>query len=469
MTAERRIRFLLNGSLRETEAASATLLDHIREAEHLTGTKEGCAEGDCGACTVVLTRIEDGRPVHEAVNACITLMGQVDGRAVTTVEGLLGPGRAAHPVQRLLAETDGTQCGFCTPGFVMSLYAFAQSGEPATVANVHEALAGNLCRCTGYRPIVDTALALREMPQAGAAPDQLRALDDAAASLPGWHAPRSLSELLQLRAERPKAVLVAGATDLGLGPSRDRTPIAEAIDVTRVPELKRIEETTTAVEIGAAVTYAQALPLLERLYPTLGTYLRRLGSRQIRNSGTIGGNLGTASPIGDSAPFLLALDAEIELASLAATRRVPLVEFFTGYRQTALRADEVITTIRLPKLADSDLFRCDKISKRYDQDISTVAAAFRLRLENDRVVDARLAYGGMAATPKRAKAAEASLVGKPFDAAAVEAAITALPQDLSPIDDVRSTAAYRLMVAGNLLRRFLAAGAEPVGLEALGA
>jgi xanthine dehydrogenase small subunit len=466
MTEERRIRFLLNGAARETAAASTTLLDHIREIERLTGTKEGCAEGDCGACTVVLTRIEDGRPVHEAVNACITLMGQVDGRAVTTVEGLLGPGRAAHPVQKLLAETDGTQCGFCTPGFVMSLYAFAQGGEAATAEKVHEALAGNLCRCTGYRPIVDTALGLAGT--AGDAPGGLGALADAAASVPGWQSPRMLADLLRLRAERPAAVLVAGATDLGLGPSRDRAPITDAIDVTRVAELNRIDETVAAIEIGAAVTYARALPLLDRLYPTLGTYLRRLGSRQIRNSGTIGGNLGTASPIGDSAPFLLALDAEIELASLAGVRLVPAADFFTGYRKTVLRPEEVITAIRVPKLAAGDLFRCDKVSKRYDQDISTVAGAFRLRLDSGRVTEARLAYGGMAATPKRARAAEACLVGKPFDTAAVEAAIAALPSDLSPIDDMRSTAAYRMTVAGNLLRRFVAAGAAPAGLEAVG-
>ncbi|WP_119418235.1 xanthine dehydrogenase small subunit [Desertibaculum subflavum] len=467
MTAEHRIRFLLNGQSRETAAASTTLLDFIRETERLTGTKEGCAEGDCGACTVVVTRVVNGEPVLEAVNACITLMGQVDGRAVTTVEGLLGPGRAAHPVQRLLAETDGTQCGFCTPGFVMSLHAFAQSGEAVTVENVHEALAGNLCRCTGYRPIVDTALGLAGPAREDATASPLGGLADSDVNVPGWHAPRTLADLLQLRAERPAAVLVAGATDLGLGPSRDRAPIVDAIDVTRVPELNDITETSTAIEIGAAVTYARALPHLDRLYPTLGTYLRRLGSRQIRNSGTIGGNLGTASPIGDSAPFLLALDAEIELASRAGSRHVAIADFFTGYRKTALKPDDVITTIRLPKLVDGDLFRCDKVSKRYDQDISNVAGTFRLRIEDGRVVEARLAYGGMAATPKRAMAAEACLVGGPFDAAAVDAAVAALPGDLAPIDDMRSTAAYRMAVAGNLLRRFLIAGPAPAGLEAM--
>lgn len=450
------IRLTLNGRGRNVDAPpSTTLLDWLRESEHLTGTKEGCAEGDCGACTVVV----DGR----AVNACITLMGQVHGRSVTTVEGLLGPGREAHPVQHALAKTDGTQCGFCTPGFIMSLYALQRDGGAKTAEDVHEALAGNLCRCTGYRPIVETAVAL---PAATA---------ETFASPPGgsfagggqrYEVPESLPALLDLRAKHPDAVLLAGATDLGLGPSRSRAPIRFAIDLTRVPELQVLEDGADRLTIGAALSYTEAMPALAGLHPTIRPYFTRLGSRQIRNAGTIGGNLGTASPIGDTPPLLLALDAELTLASTRGERRVAIADFFLGYRKTALAADEVIVAIHLPKLKPGALFRIDKLSKRYDQDISTVAAAFRLTLAGGKVTDARLAFGGMAAAPVRAKAAEAALVGKPFDVAAVETAVIAIGTELTPIGDMRATARYRSTVAGNLLRRFLLAETSPgIALE----
>ena len=459
-----RIRFLLNDQPVEVDAGLSpmtTLLDWLRDRRGLKGTKEGCAEGDCGACTVVLERADGHR---QPINACIALLGQLDGQAVRTVEGLQAAGGGPHPVQQALAEADATQCGFCTPGFVMSAYAFAAGGEPAEPARIHDALAGNLCRCTGYRPIVEAmkrvaGLAV-EPPAAPPARRQSATFGEV------FHAPRSLDELLALRAGRRDALLVAGATDLGLLASRHRHPPAALIHVAHVPELGTIEETDGEIALGAAVTYADALPVLARHFPALGPYLTRIGSRQVRALGTLGGNIGTASPIGDSAPVLIALETRLTLVSAARGRRtLALEDFFLGYRKTALAADEVIERLTLPKLWPGEVFHCDKLSKRRDQDISTVAAGYRLRLEDGRIEDVRIGFGGMAATPRRAVAVETALREGGF--AAARAAVEA---EFQPIDDWRGTAAYRLQAAKNLLRRLesrLANPAAVLDLEAL--
>ncbi len=463
-----RIRFLLNDQPVELEAGVSpmtTLLDWLRDRRGLKGTKEGCAEGDCGACTVVLERA-DGR--RQPVNSCIALLGQLDGQAVRTVEGLRGPGGGPHPVQQAMAEADATQCGFCTPGFVMSAYAFAAGGEPADPATIHDALAGNLCRCTGYRPIVEAMAKV-----AGLAPEPSPASSPAAvarteaASFDGvFDAPRSLDALLALRAARPGTPLLAGATDLGLLASRHRHPPAALIHVAHVPELGIVEETAEEIVLGAAVTYADALPVLAKHFPALAPYLSRIGSRQVRALGTLGGNIGTASPIGDSAPVLIALETRLTLVSAARGRRtLPLEDFFLGYRKTALAADEVIERLTLPKLWPGEVFHCDKLSKRRDQDISTVAAGYRLRARDGRFEDVRIGVGGMAATPKRAVAVEAALRGGGFDAA-----IAAVETEFRPIDDWRGSAAYRLQAMKNLLRRLelrLSGVAPVLDLEAL--
>ncbi len=458
-----RIRFLLNDQPVELDAGLSpmiTLLDWLRDRRGLKGTKEGCAEGDCGACTVVLERT-DGR--REPINACIALLGQLDGQAVRTVEGLTGPGGGPHPVQMAMAEADATQCGFCTPGFVMSAYAFAAGGEAADAATIHDALAGNLCRCTGYRPIVEAMEKVAGLPiEPPAAP----ALRPASASFDDrFHAPRTLDELLALRARHPEALLVAGATDLGLLASRHRHPPASVIHVAHVPELVVIEETTEEITLGAAVTYARALPVLVAHFPALGPYLTRIGSRQVRSIGTIGGNIGTASPIGDMPPVLIALETRLTLLSTRGSRTLPLEDFFLGYRQTALAPDEVIRSLTLPKLWPGEVFHCDKLSKRRDQDISTVAAGYRLRPKDGGFEDVRIGFGGMAATPRRAIAVEAALRDGGFAAAAA-----ALEQTFQPIDDWRGTAAYRLQAAKNLLRRLELRLAQPghvIDLEAL--
>ena len=455
------IRFTLNDGPVELSGVSpmTTLLDWLREQRGLKGTKEGCAEGDCGACTVVLER--GGR--REAVNSCIALLGQVDGLSVRTVEGLRGRDGGAHPVQTAMAEADATQCGFCTPGFVMSAYAFAAGAEKPDLETIHDALAGNLCRCTGYRPIVEamTRVAGLSIEPAPALPQRTCS----AAFGETFFAPRSLAELLALRAEHPEALLLAGATDLGLLASRSRKPPAAVIHVAHVPELAAIGGDKEQITIGAAATYAEAMPTLIAAYPALRTYLARLGSRQIRSLGTIGGNIGTASPIGDMPPVLLALEASLKLVSVRGARDLPLEEFFLGYRKTALAPDEVIQSLSMPRLWPGEVFFCDKVSKRRDQDISTVAAGYRLRIKNGKIEDVRIGFGGMAATPKRARHVEAALLTEGFAAAAA-----VVPKDFEPIDDWRGSAAYRLAVAANLLRRLELRIAEPgraVEVEAL--
>jgi xanthine dehydrogenase small subunit len=457
------IRFVLNDEPVEVEGVSpmTTILDWLREHRGLKGTKEGCAEGDCGACTVVLER-PDGPP--EPMNSCIGLLGQVDGQALRTVEGLCGTGGTPHPVQTAMAESDATQCGFCTPGFVMAAYAFAAGGETADPGTIHDALAGNLCRCTGYRPIVAAMTRIAgmaiEAPPVRATPRRESVAFDGR-----FHAPRSLAELVELRARHPEALLLAGATDLGLLASRSRKPPASLIHLAHVAELTGIVEAGTEVTIGAAVSYARALPVLAAAFPALQTYMTRIGSRQIRTMGTIGGNIGTASPIGDMPPVLIALEATLVLTSPRGDRTLPLEEFFLDYRKTALAPDEVIRSIVLPRLGPGEVFHCDKLSKRRDQDISSVAAGYRLKIEDGRVVGARIAFGGMAATPRRATAAEAAMVHDGFAAAAA-----ALECEFQPISDWRGSAAYRLQAAQNLLRRLelrIAAPGHALEVEAL--
>jgi xanthine dehydrogenase small subunit len=449
--------FRLNG--RDVAAAGAppttTLLDWLRGPARLTGTKEGCAEGDCGACTVV---IEEPHGARTPINACLVTLGQLHGRAIRTVEGLGG----AHPVQRAMAESDGTQCGFCTPGIVMSAWAWIAEG-----GNKHEALAGNLCRCTGYRPILD---AMEAMPREPA--ERFVAPAPASARFGGFHLPATLPEALALRAAHPEAWLLAGGTDLGLRFSEHREHPAEIICLLNVAELQALRADADGWRIGAAVSYARLLAEAEHdaAFAGMREYLARLGSRQIRGLGSVGGNLGTASPIGDALPVLLALDATVTLASTHGERVLPVAEFLVGYRRNALAADEIIRDVFLPRPVPGAFFFAEKLSKRHDQDISTVSLAALIEVERGVVARVRLAFGGMAATAKRAANAEAALLGAPWSAASCDAAAGALAADFTPMSDWRGSAAYRNAAASGLLRRlWWRAQGEAAEVHALGA
>ena len=474
------LRFLLNG--KECNEAGApptmTVLDWLRTRSHLTGTKEGCAEGDCGACSIVLGQQVDGSLQYRAANSCLMMLPQIANRAVVTVEGLAHADGALHPVQQALVDADATQCGFCTPGFVMAMFAFHQGGEPPEDAIIHEALAGNLCRCTGYRSIVDACRRIAggsadrfagESAATAAALAGLPAATDYRADSQAFLLPGSLDALFAAMEQLPDALLLAGGTDLGLRVSKGRELLPAVISTAGVEELRAIKAGDGALELGAAVPYTEALPHLDRHFPSFGAMVRRIGSRQIRNLGTIAGNLATASPIGDTIPCLLALDASVRLASRAGVRVMPVETFITGYRTTALAAGEVIAAIRIPLLAPSQDLAVYKLSKRFDQDISTVIAAFRLARQGGHVRELRAAYGGMAARAMRAGRLEAALVGRPWAPAWLADVELLLARDFTPIGDHRGGAAYRLRAAAGLLRRFQleTSSTVPVRIEAL--
>jgi xanthine dehydrogenase small subunit len=474
------VQFLLNGKPCSEESAppSMTVLDWLRTRARLTGTKEGCAEGDCGACTIVLGREVDGSLQYRAMNSCLMMLPQLDQRAVFTVEGLAAADGALHQVQQAMVDTDATQCGFCTPGFVMAMFAFHHGGEAADSAIMHEALAGNLCRCTGYRSIVEACRRIAQGPadrfvaDAPALAEKLSKLPPCTDYRYGTQAflmPRSLAALFAAMEQQPNAILLGGGTDLGLRVSKDREALPAVIALEAVEELRHVTISDDAIEIGGAVTYTESLPHLDRHFPSFGALVRRIGSRQIRNLGTIAGNLATASPIGDSIPCLIALDASVQLISRAGERVLPVELFITGYRKTALAAGEVIAAIRIPFLAPGHKFSVYKLSKRFDQDISTVIAAFRLERRSGKAGELRAAYGGMAARAMRAVTLETAVKGRPWEPAWLPDVETLLARDFTPIGDHRGGAAYRLRAAAGLLRRFQFETSSnlPVRVEAL--
>ena len=475
MSSPDSLRFEVDGSAVSVADVdpTTTLLHWLRETGR-TGTKEGCGEGDCGACTVVLVDPSEPAPRKaRAVNSCLVLLPQVADLQVSTVEGLQ-EGETLHPAQQAMVDALGSQCGYCTPGFVMSLVEAAQRPELAeaykTDWRLEDQIAGNLCRCTGYRPIKEALCAvagtcprtrLHAQLQAPAAPAP--ASLEYAAGGRRFLAPGSLEEAVALRAAHPEARVVAGSTDLGLEVSKLRRHPDVMLSLERIPELGRIVEgngTEEPVRIGATARLsdledwsAEGLPVLHRM-------LRYFGARQIKHRATVGGNLCNASPIGDLAPVFLALDAEVELASQRGRRRVPISSFFLGYRDTCLTADEVLTAVLVPPVHPEARRGAYKVSRRRELDISAVSACFVVREEAGVVCHARLAFGGVAATTVRARAAEDALLGRPLDAAALDAAVAALPADVRPIDDHRGSAWFRRTLAANLLRGFVAETAE---------
>ena len=464
------IRFLRGG--REVRLGNfnpmLTLLDYLRLEERALGTKEGCAEGDCGACTVVLRKRVGGETVYQPVNACILLAGQADGADVIAVDDLADG--ALHPVQQAMVEQHGSQCGFCTPGFVMALFALyhtPRSGPPAR-AEVNDFIAGNLCRCTGYRPIVDAALAAcahaphdRFEDEESDLRHRLSDLDDGEDVMVEhgtrfFAAPATIPALAELYLKHPDATLVSGATDVGLWITKQLRDLAKIIWLGRVRGLDAIGVEPDAVTFGATVTHQDALAHLAAIDPDLGALLRRFAGRQVRTVGTIGGNIANGSPIGDTPPALIALNSTLTLQRGAATRTLALEDFFIAYGKQDRAPGEFVRAVRVPKLAPNERFRCYKISKRFDSDISAVMGAFRFTLHDRRIVSARVAFGGMAATPRRATRAEAALSGASLDDQANWApALRALDADFAPITDQRASAGYRRDVARGLLRKAL--------------
>ncbi len=466
------VRFLRRGEAVELHAVdpNETLLDYLRLREGSRGTKEGCAEGDCGACTVALGTLRGGRVIYEPVNSCIQLLGMVDGKEVVVVDDLADSAADLHPVQQAMVDHHGSQCGFCTPGLVMSLFTLYHAGVQPERAQINDWLAGNLCRCTGYRPIVDAAVESctgqpndRYIRRADQTLAQLSELNDGADVFVGdsarfFASPASMDSLADLYARYPDAHLVAGATDVGLWITKQLRDLPRVIWLGRVAGLDNIDEDSTRVVIGAGATYAQAESALSAIDPDVGELIRRLGSKQVRAAGTVGGNVANGSPIGDCPPVLIALETTVSLRAGHKRRELPLEAFFVDYGKQDRQPGEFVSHLVVPKLAANQQFRCYKIAKRFDQDISALLGAYLITVEDNRIVAVRVAYGGMAATPKRATFTENALTGLSLaDDGDWDRADEALALDFQPISDMRASADYRLSTARALLRKALTA------------
>ncbi|WP_196257982.1 xanthine dehydrogenase small subunit [Pelagibacterium limicola] len=466
--ARNSIRLYLNDDLVELADISPdrTLLDFLRLERMLRGTKEGCAEGDCGACTVLVGRLDGDGLVYEAVNACIRFVGSLDGTHVVTVEHLAGKDGRLHPVQQAMVDFHGSQCGFCTPGFVMSLYGLWLTNPNPSVPEIERALQGNLCRCTGYAPIVRAAQSISTYGQAAedalnadraAIRTRLEALRDG--QRVEVHGARGLlivpadeDDLAVALGEHPHATIVAGATDVGLWVTKFMRDISPVVYIGHL--MRGISVSEERIVFGAGVSYTQAFEVIARHIPQMGELWDRIGGAQVRNMGTVGGNIANGSPIGDIPPPLIALGASITLRMGNARRVVQLEDFFIAYGKQDRIAGEFVETVTVPLPRSDGRFAVYKVSKRREEDITAVLGAFRVKIGGGMVSEAVIAYGGMAGTPKRARAVEAALIGKPWSMETIDAALPAFEADYQPLTDWRASAEYRMLAAKNLLRRF---------------
>ena len=436
------VTFLLNGEDVTVEThPTQTLLDWLREKRHLTGTKEGCNEGDCGACSVMVADQNDAR----TLNACILFMPQLSGKAVRTVEGLAAPDGTLHPVQQAMIDNHGSQCGFCTPGFVMSMATGHLNGR----TDHDNILAGNLCRCTGYAPIIRAA----EASEGAQIPDHLRDTPPTLDENTQIPAPTTSDALAQWYMAHPEGTLIAGATDVGLWVTKHFTELGDVAFLNRCTELQQIEDHGDSLRIGAAVTMTDVLAAVRDLHPSYAEMIRRYGSEQVRNAATIGGNIANGSPIGDNPPALIALGATLHLRHGDTRRDMPVEDFFISYGKQDRQPGEFVEAVSFPKLAPA--LRCYKLSKRFDQDISSVCGCCNITVENDKITAVRIAFGGMAGTPKRATLTEAALIGQRWSFETIQNAAKSLAQDFQPLSDMRASAAYRMEAAqGQMLRYF---------------
>ncbi|QCO57425.1 xanthine dehydrogenase small subunit (plasmid) [Pseudorhodobacter turbinis] len=439
------IAFLLNGAPVRLSGSSPTLtlLDWLREARGLTGTKEGCNEGDCGACTVMVSDAEGPK----ALNACILFMPQLHGKSVRTVEGLTAPDGTPHPAQEAMVAHHGSQCGFCTPGFVVAMATTHAQGR----SDHDTALAGNLCRCTGYAPIIRAAKAVEDAP----VPEWLRAEVDAASRATAEGSalrPATSDDLAEWYAQNPDATLIAGATDVGLWVTKQLRDLAPVAFLGGIKDLQQITTEGASLRVGAGVTINDLMAAVAPKLPSFAEMLRRYASDQVRNAATIGGNIANGSPIGDGPPALIALGATLHLRKGNIRRDMPLEDFFIEYGKQDRQKGEFVEAVTFP--TDAPNLRCYKLSKRFDQDISAVCGCFNITLQDGKVSAARIAFGGMAGTPKRAQGAEAALIGQPWNMETAEAARKALASDFEPLSDMRASAAYRAAAAGNMMIRY---------------
>ncbi|WP_224814738.1 xanthine dehydrogenase small subunit [Hasllibacter sp. MH4015] len=464
------IRFILNDREVSLEhvGASDTLLDFLRIDRRLTGTKEGCAEGDCGACTVLVGRLQNGVLQYEPVNACIRLTASLDACHVVSIEYLSGPHGKLHPVQQAMVEHHGSQCGFCTPGFVMSLYALWMKTPDPSEVEIETALQGNLCRCTGYQPIIKAAKAITShgSPAQDALTRERSAMTAKLTELADGQRvevargnsrcvlPASVDDLADALMDCPDATIVAGATDVGLWVTKFLRDISPVVFIGHLDELREVTTTDDAIRLGAGVSYEGARDALLGLYPHLGAFWDRIAGWQIRSMGTIGGNVANGSPIGDTPPALIALGATITLRKGKTRRSMPIEDFFIEYGKQDREPSDFLEAISVPKPRPDARHAAYKISKRRDEDISSVCAAFNVTVTSGQITAARIAFGGMAATPKRATHAEAAIVGKPWSEATLLRAADRLGEDFTPLTDWRASSEYRLTVSKNLFRKF---------------